>query len=370
MIKQPDSLRPWLLVNRLPGLTPRRLSDLINMFGSPDRFLNANTNILEKAGLSKGTLKLVSDYQSNRYSSELYLGTEQDLAWVSHQDYRRIISINCPEYPEQLKTIADPPAILFMEGRQLEILSTPQVAVVGSRSATHSGLMQAKKLSKELASAGCTVTSGLALGVDAAAHKGALETGLTIAVQGCGLNQTYPARHGDLAQKIRANGLIISEFPVGTSPRPHHFPRRNRIISGLSTGVLVVEAAEKSGSLITAEMALDQGREVFAVPGSISNPMASGCHRLIQQGAKLVSGVEDILSELPESTNRFEPEQNHLPICNAKNTLLLQAVDYDPTSLDLIANRLGQPSHELSEGLLELELDGHISRCPGGFVRI
>ena len=222
---------------------------------------------------------------------------DNDLAWLS-QNNNYAITFNEANYPYQLKEIADPPPILFVRGNP-DLLAAPQIAIVGSRNPSASGEETAFNFAKTLSQHGFTITSGLALGIDAASHRGALSAkGYTIAVAGTGLDRVYPARHKDLATEIVNTGAIISEFPPGTTAKANHFPRRNRIISGLCQGLLVVEAAKQSGSLITARMALEQNREVFAIPGSIHNPLARGCNALIRQGAKLVETTQDILEEL------------------------------------------------------------------------
>ncbi len=220
---------------------------------------------------------------------------DEHLQWLASSKYHHIIRLGSPDYPKQLSEIPKPPEILFVSG-SIEVLHQPQVAIVGSRNASPIGLETAYSFANELSKAGLVITSGMALGIDGAAHRGALEAHYpTIAVLGTGIDTIYPLRHTTLAEQITKQGAIISEFPLKTTPSPANFPRRNRIISGLSLGTLVVEASTKSGSLITARLAAEQGREVFAIPGSIHNPRAKGCHQLINQGAKLVENIEDIL---------------------------------------------------------------------------
>jgi DNA processing protein len=243
------------------------------------------------------------------------------------------------------------------------LLDRPSLAVVGSRNATPQGLANAEAFAAALSRAGLTIVSGLALGVDTAAHRGGLEgSGSTIAVIGTGADRVYPARNRDLARRIAEAGLVLSEFPLGTPALAGNFPRRNRVISGLARGVLVVEAAQRSGSLITARLAAEQGRDVFALPGSIHSPLSKGCHQLIKQGAKLVDDVQDILDELGLSTAPV-PSEAGAP---ARDDSLLQLMGFDPCDTDTLAARSGRPVEQLSAALLELELDGRVASLPGG----
>jgi len=382
----------WLVINRLPGISPSRLSDLVSMFKTPSALLKANPVLLAQAGVSKETLRLIREYQNNPDTNELMVGAQLDMEWMKGASDRYILTIDSPKYPEQLKQIADPPILLFVQGN-VDCLSKEQLAIVGSRQATPVGLDNAQFFADQVSHRGYVITSGLAIGVDGAAHTGALKRGCeTIAVMGCGLNQVYPARHQALAEQIRHSGALVSEFPIGVKPRAHHFPRRNRIISGLSKGVLVIEAAVGSGSLITAEMALDQGREVFALPGSVRNPLASGCHQLIQQGAKLVTSVNDVIEELADPLLTPKPSQPSLlaeeiekltelvehqgkylshqeePL-DAGLKSVLKAIDYDLTTVDTISHRTGHPVHQLSASLLTLEMEGLVVQELGGYVR-
>jgi DNA processing protein len=279
----------------------------------------------------------------------------------------------------QLLEIADPPVLLYARGRR-ELLNMPSVAIVGSRNTTPQGQSNAESFAKALAQAGVTVVSGLALGIDAAAHRGALAAAnpkaSTIAIVGTGIDRLYPARNKDLAHTISERGLILSEYALGTPPLQGNFPRRNRLISGLSRGVLVVEAAVQSGSLITARLAAEQGREVMAIPGSIHSPMSRGCHALIKQGAKLVESAQDVLEELHLQNYILPLSYNDLPsniktsddIDNGVSTEnpILQALGYDPMELDELSRRTGCDAATLSAQLLELELMGEVARLPGG----
>ncbi|TEW54237.1 DNA-protecting protein DprA [Psychromonas sp. RZ22] len=301
---------------------------------------------------------------------------EPDLTFIQHCiDWQQqasdnyIISYGDKRYPELLKQISSPPLLLFAQGN-IDLLSSPQIAIVGSRSCTPYGQQKAHDFAQQLAQAGLTVTSGLAIGIDGMAHQGCLaETGATIAVLGTGLNKLYPKRHVSLANKIRETGLLISEFWPDTPAYPTNFPRRNRIISGLSLGTLVIEASVKSGSLITARYAIEQNREVFALPGSVDNPQACGCLQLIQQGAKLVLNCTDIMNEFPQLmliTHTEEPELNTLK----DKHFLLDMIDYHLTSFDTILARSGLDVVTLQNELIELEINGTINAQPQGYIKL
>ncbi|WP_255554846.1 DNA-processing protein DprA [Moritella sp. 24] len=299
---------------------------------------------------------------------------DHSLNWLSISEDRYLIPITSQHYPLALKNIASPPLLLYLEGN-IKLLSKPQIAMVGTRNPSYYGKRHAHQLSAELVLQGLVVTSGLAIGIDSECHRSVLESkGETIAVLGTGLANIYPKRHQKLAQQIREQGALVSEFSPFTQARPENFPRRNRIVSGLSLGVIVIEAALKSGSLISARYALEQGREVFAVPGAIDNPMAAGCHYLIQQGAKLITQTSDITDELTyinvstkfEQTDLFssDPETVSLP-----NQIILDSVGYEVTTADFIAERSQQPVSQVLTSLIELELDNWVSVVPGGYVR-
>lgn len=298
---------------------------------------------------------------------------EQDLAWFAEPN-RHIVTLHDPRYPELLKQIADPPSILFVQG-DVSLLSQWQIAIVGSRNPSASGRDTAYDFARYLAQGGITINSGLAMGIDAAAHQGALsEQGKTIAVIGTGLDRVYPAKHRALSHNIATSGAIVSEFPLGTSPRAENFPRRNRLISGLSLGTLIVEAAIRSGSLITARMALEQGREVFAIPGSIHNPLARGCHRLIREGAKLVETAADILEDLGalagvETPNVENPSNDQFET-DGDYQILFESLGYDPIAIDSLIERCGLTAEAVSSMLLLLGLQGQVESLPGGrYVR-
>ncbi|HHJ80708.1 MAG TPA: DNA-protecting protein DprA, partial [Candidatus Tenderia electrophaga] len=284
------SLAAWLALLHCPGIGPRRYSTLLEYYHQPSNLLDAGADEINQLDLPDKTRQWLKQPD--------WKLVENDLNWLNSHPDHHIINIHEQRYPAQLRQIDSAPALLFAIGDSA-LLSTNQLGIVGSRNPSAGGKENSFHFAQSLSQAGLTITSGMALGIDAAAHKGALaNNGKTIAVTGTGLDRVYPARHRQLAHDIATNGTIISEFPIGTPPLPDHFPRRNRIISGLSLGILVVEAAPKSGSLISARLANEQGLEVFAIPGSIHNPLARGCHQLIRQGAKLVETTTDILEEL------------------------------------------------------------------------
>jgi len=295
-------------------------------------------------------------------------------AWLASPG-RKLVVWGSPEYPERLARIPDPPLALWTAGERLELLSTPQIAMVGSRNATHGGRETARAFAAYLSRSGLTITSGLAVGIDAASHLGALDgPGGTIAVLAHGLDRIYPAEHEALAARIAEAGLLVSEYPPGVAPLPHHFPERNRIIAGLALGTLVVEAGRRSGALQTARCASEYGREVFAIPGSIHNPLAKGCHALLKQGAKLVEEAADVLVELagqleldvapPESRDDAAAENGLTADESYRN--LLNVMGFEPASFGEIQARCGLTTAELSSMLLMLELEGLVEALPGG----
>jgi DNA processing protein len=281
-----------------------------------------------------------------------------------------VLTLDHPAWPAPLLHTADPPLLLYAQG-DLRRLSAPAVAVVGSRHPSAQGADNARAFAQALGEAGYTVVSGLAQGIDAAAHEGALATAAsTIAVVGTGLDRVYPARHADLAQRIAAQGLLLSEFSPGTPPLPEHFPLRNRIIAALSQGTLVVEAALRSGSLITARLASEAGRDVFAIPGSIHALQSQGCHQLIRQGALLVTSPQDILDEL-RAAKSAAPRQAELPLHSDPEPAdpLIDALGHDPVTLDALQARTGWPTSALMSRLMELELQDRVARLPGGLYQ-
>lgn len=307
-----------------------------------------------------------------------WIAVNKDLAWLQTTVDASIITLDDVDYPAQLKNIADPPPLLYVQG-DVTHLSKPQVAMVGSRNCSTYGMRQAEHFAQQLANIGIVVTSGLALGIDGASHRGALRAvnGKTIAVLAHGMDIVYPPQHKGLSEQIIANGCLVSEYSFGIIPLPQYFPSRNRLISGLAMGVLVVEAALNSGSLITARCAIDQGREVFAIPGMINQGKSRGCNQLIKQGAKLVENLDDILEELGALLNSAIRDKY---ACNAKSGMgkkalsakqqqLLQFIDYDSTCVDVIVENTGLASSAVGAMLLELELQGVITAVPGGYAR-
>lgn len=358
----PEELRGWLRLIRCPGLGAAPLIGLIEQHGSAAGAIAVGRGAWTAAGIPREAW----DAQERIDAATL----DADLAWCV-QPRRGLIAWTDPRYPQALREIAGRPPALFYRGDP-ELLSLPQIAIVGSRTATPQGLETAENFAQELARRGLAITSGLALGVDGAAHRGALAAdGYTIAVCATGLDRVYPARHKALAEAIEARGLLLSEFAPGTAPRPENFPRRNRLISGLSLGVLVVEAARESGSLITARLAAEQGREVFAIPGSIHNVMARGCHRLIRQGAKLVETVDDILEEIGDQVGawlRSAPPARANDDGPHRHQAVLDALGDRPLGMDELVERLGLGVDAVSGALLELELEGRVANAPGGRV--
>jgi DNA processing protein len=362
-----DSLTDWLALYHAPGIGPARFHRLLEIFLDPADILNADTGQLHQFGLPDSTIEALRkpDVQA----------IERDLEWQGKPG-NRIITCHDPDYPALLQEISDPPPLIYIHGN-IEILQEPQLAMVGSRNPTATGRQTALDFARHLSAAGLVITSGLALGIDAAGHQGALDADSpTIAVMGTGLDRVYPARHRDLARQIAEIGILVSEFPPGTPPRAENFPRRNRIISGLSLGTLVVEAAIRSGSLISARYALEQGREVFAIPGSIHNPLARGCHHLIRQGAKLVETAQDIMDELgalaitlaPGTlTTRTPTGKETTPQLDEDYAQLLESIGFENTSIDMLVKTTHLTPAEVSSMLLQLEMNGYIAANPGGF---
>ncbi len=357
-------LRDWLALWRVPGVGPRLFQQLTERFGTPAGVFAAGRRGWREFRLDDQTVDgLASPDQA---------GVERDLAWEQASAGHHILTPASPHYPERLKEIPNPPPLLFIVGDP-ELLAFPQMGIVGSRRPTAGGRQSARDFAAYLARSGLVITSGLAQGVDTAAHEGTLGAdGYTIAVTGTGPDRIYPSRNRELAQRITELGAIVTEFPTGVAARPDHFPRRNRIISGLSVGILVVEASLRSGSLITARYALEQGREVFAIPGSIHNPLAKGCHALIRRGhAKLVEQAADILEELPGQLALPMPREDSdgepPPAApDQEHQQVLEALGYDPVTLDTVLQRTGLTPEAVSSILLILELQGHVTAMPGG----
>ena len=380
-----DELAGWLRLTLRPGVGAERQRALLAAFGLPEQIFAAS-----RSAIASVVGAAVADLLRAPPDNEK---VDAALAWAAEPG-NRIVTLADPEYPRALLDIADPPVLLYVKGDPARLSGT-SLAIVGARSATAPGISNAAAFAKSLAEAGLTIVSGLALGIDAAAHRGALAhpDGITVAVIGTGADRVYPARNQALARQIAERGVIVSEYPLGTPALPYNFPRRNRLIAGLSRGVLVVEAAVGSGSLITARLATENGREVFAIPGSIHSPLARGCHRLIRDGAKLVETAADVLDELswglpasaraaeadvparPARSARtretgpadppFEP-RTPPPAASAEEIRVLDTLGHDPLDIDALAARSGLTLDALYAILLALELEGHVTRLPGG----
>ena len=375
------SLAAWLRLTLTPGIGGETQRTLLSAFGLPENIFSAGAATLSRTIPQTAVERLLGHNST--------ADVDGALAWASEPN-NHIVTLADSSYPQRLLETQNPPTILYVKGR-VELLNQPALAVVGSRNATPQGNANAEAFSAALAAAGLNIVSGLALGIDAAAHQGGLKGnqnggGSTIAVIGTGIDRVYPARNQDLARRIAEEGAIISEFPLGTPALKENFPRRNRIISGMSLGCLVVEAAERSGSLITARLAGDQGRDVFAIPGSIHSPLSKGCHRLIKQGAKLVDDARDILDELKilieaKTENVSYPKETTPEIASATSVTnpsthsatlaLLDSIGYDPCDVDTISARSGLTADKLYAMLLQLELEGRLASLPGGrFQRV
>ena len=371
MLTDHDELGAWLRLLATPGIGSESARKLLAAFGPPPAIW-AQSPSAWQAVVGARTA------QAMRLEPEGWRVLHQ-ATWDRFQNdpaHRAIVTLGDADYPAPLLQTADPPCLLYAMGRtdQLpQLQATRALAVVGSRNPTPQGRLNAQAFAKSLVQSGLTVVSGLALGVDGAAHEGALEGAApgqlgTIAVVGTGLDRVYPRQHLALAHQITQQGLILSEYPLGTPPLNANFPRRNRIISGLAQGTLVVEAALESGSLITARQALEQGREVFAIPGSIHSPQSKGCHSLIRQGAKLVESAQDVLEEL-RLPDPFAQVPLALNTPAPAETGLLALLGHDPTSLDALQARSGLPTADLQAELLDLELAGQVERLPGGLFQ-
>ena len=360
-----DDLAYWLALNRCPGIGPILFQAILEHVETPR---NAFDKPAALGAIPRLPKKAIAWLESPAWDT-----IELDMEW-STQPNNHILTQASDKYPPLLKELSDAPPILYVHG-DVEILTQPQLAMVGSRNPTAGGKEIAASFAKHLANKGFTITSGLATGIDTAAHQGALNTlGNTIAVMGTGIDRVYPAKNQSLAHQIVDNGgALLSEFPLATVAGRENFPRRNRIISGLSLGTLVVEAAKRSGSLITARLASEQGREVFAIPGSIHNPLARGCHALIRQGAKLVETADDILEELGQFVT-FEASSQSNNLENATYKALdpeyesvLRCLGFEPTSVDVVVDRSSLPAETVSSILLVLELQDYVEAHTGGY---
>ena len=361
-----DEFSAWLRLLDTPGVGRESARTLLGCFGSAEAVIGASIAALESV-VAPGVAAALSRPPEN-FDARL------DAAWRwltgGGEEQRDVVVVGDPRYPQILLESADPPLLLYARGR-VELLQQPAIAIVGSRNPTPQGLANAHAFASHLSRTGWVIVSGLALGIDGAAHEGALEGGAgTIAVVGTGLDQIYPARHRALTDRIVARGLVISEFAIGTPALPEHFPIRNRIIAGLGRGTLVVEAALQSGSLITARLAAESGRDVFAIPGSIHSPLSRGCHALIKQGAKLVDSAADIVDELPAPAPAAKVAMPHAtatsePVPAVRKDPILDALGFDPIGLDALVARTGRGAAELSARLLDLELQGRVARLAG-----
>lgn len=365
---EPDA---WLALDLIPGLGGEGLRQLLAQFGSPAAVLAQSGSTLTRTVSAKVAAAITSGPAAEKLDAAK--------KWLDGEA-NHLLTLADADYPASLLEISDPPPILYLKGNRA-LLAAIGIAVVGSRNATPVGLQNAEAFSRALSLAGLTIISGMALGIDAAAHRGGLDGGASsIAVVGTGLDLIYPARNKALAKELAEKGLIVSEFSLGTPALAQNFPRRNRIISGLSRGVLVVEAALASGSLITARQAAEQGREVFAIPGTIHSPFSKGCHQLIKQGAKLVDDANDILVELQwrntvasttksgdhgetsDAASDYENDTDH----DAATDPVLTAMGYDPASIDALMERVDLPADQVLLRITELEIDGVIRSLPGG----
>lgn len=378
---EPDELSAWLRLQLSPGVGNATARKLLAAFGLPQQVFVQSPAALE-ACIGARAAGLLNE------PPELPEQLQVSLDWLAAQPaHRRVLALGDSHYPQALLDMEDPPLLLYAMGApdQWHLLAdcaTTGIAVVGSRNPTPQGRANARQFSEALAQAGLTIVSGLALGVDGAAHEGALAGAVggqlaTIAIVGTGLDRVYPKDHHDLAHRIAQHGLLLSEYPLGTPPLSANFPKRNRIIAGLARGTLVVEAALKSGSLITARLAVEQGKDVFAIPGSIHATQARGCHALIKQGAKLVECAQDILEELQlpdgisNATNSgaTRADSTGASTLNDDETSLLDALGYDPSGLDVLQARTGLDTASLQALLMGLELQGQVMRMPGGLFQ-
>ena len=380
-----EELAGWLRLTLTTGVGNTTARKLLAAFGLPSGIFCQSFTALAQ---------VVSEVQATalgRLPPELPALVESTMSWLQPQtadgsdlSQRTIVTLGDVLYPSVLLEMADPPLVLYLQGDPARVYQSDRlIAIVGSRNPTAQGVTNARRFAVALGQAGATIVSGLAIGIDGAAHEGALEASAgdtrrlsTIAVVGTGLDRVYPKRHLDLARRIARTGLLISEYPIGTPPLALNFPKRNRLIAALSSGTLVVEAALQSGSLITARLAAEMGRDVFAIPGSIHSTQSRGCHALIQQGAKLVESAQDVLEEMAWSGGAevavgTTARHDGAPVMDGGDNDLLQALGYDPVGLDALQARTGIDTPRLQAQLMILELHGQVARLPGGlFQRI
>lgn len=368
--EEKDEIAQWIHLEQVSGVGPETARKLLKAFGLPKNIFSASFSALNKVVSERVAHALLAPLSDASRAL-----TDKTLVWVE-QPGNYILTLADAAYPKALLEISDPPMMLYVKGR-ISLLSKPSIAVVGSRNATAQGVANAEKFSQALSEADLTIVSGMALGIDSAAHQGSLRgSGSTVAVIGTGADIVYPARNRTLAHHIAQDGCIVSEYPLSMPAIASNFPRRNRIISGLARGVLVVEAAAQSGSLITARMAIEQGRDVFAIPGSIHSPLSKGCHQLIKQGAKLVESAQDILEELKHYKDVGQPHEQPNNMSDPQKPpedpivdRLLTALGFDPVSADALAERCKLDVAALNAQLLTLELAGLLEMLPGGMYR-
>ncbi len=345
-----NNLPYFLALNRMNKVGPRTTCLLLKRWPDLKTLFQLTKLQLENEGLPSWLAQSIVSFDLNQVTL--------DLDWMNASEDNHLLCWDADNYPALLKEIPDPPIVLYAQG-QLPSFNQTSLAMVGSRNPSITGVENARRFAKKLASRGITIVSGLALGIDAAAHRGCLDVcGHTIAVLGTGIDCIYPRRHMKLAEEIRATGLLVSEFPLKSPPMAGHFPRRNRIISGLSLCTLVIEAAIKSGSLITARMAMEQNRDVLAIPGSIHNPLAQGCHHLLQQGAKLVTSVDDVFDELRMEQQQPIANKGNLSLASG-NENLVKFIGFETTSVDQIIARSGYAVEQVTTELTALEMLGH-----------
>lgn len=357
--------RAWFVLARA-NLPAGELTRLLGEYGDAISIVAQGDSVLKRSGMGESSRHAIVHPDEKAISA--------DLAWLEQRDCH-MVHRQSPDFPQLLGELADPPALLYVRG-DVDALHLPALAIVGSRNPTRGGVRNALAFARHLSATGFCIVSGLAQGIDTAAHTGALETGgKTVAVLGHGIDRVYPATNRDLAHRIIGSGAVMSEYPLGSAPRREHFPQRNRLISGLALGTLVVEAAKRSGSLISARLAAEQGREVFAIPGSIHNALSRGCHQLIRQGAKLVESAEDIVSELGplvghlmqnETDTATKSPQDVAPAHDADYDMLLRAIGHDPATADQLAAESGLTIEQVSSMLLILELKGEVEALKGG----
>jgi DNA processing protein len=365
-MQRADELLAWMALSRAPALDVAILSTAFGFLGGISGLINSSDAARQGAGVPAAALEFLGSTAAAPSAAEQ--------AWLKEPKHH-LVPFTDPRYPQALRVLRPSPIALYVSGNA-DVLNDPQLSIVGSRNPTPAGRDIAFEFAQSLAACGLGITSGLAEGIDSAAHRGALAAqGITLAVLGSGVDIIYPRNNRTLSEEIRFQGALISEFPLGTPPRRENFPQRNRIIAALSLGTLVVEAARRSGSLITARLAGDHNRELFAVPGSIHNPLSRGCHELIRQGAKLTETVADILSELDFSAflaragaasggPAAPPEME--PGMDKEHKILLDALGFDPADLDLLVVRTGFKPDAVSSMMLILELEGHVQAAPGG----